>query len=131
MEWKMTRSLVAMIPFAVLSLTAFASGPSCPETMEGETKIAVTYIPTSRWDLFPKYADQHVRFLEKQMGVGNIQYAGPFLKDGRPFGGLTIYSVDDIATAEHLAKQDPVIAHGVAEVKAGLWLECSPKRRGR
>ena len=57
--------------------------------------------------------------LEKQ---GVVFASGPvFTKDGKPGVGMTVFRVDDMATAERLAAGDPFCSSGAAEFDIQRW----------
>ena len=118
-----TRLLILALA-SMMASVAFA----CPPDMQGTLKIVVTYVPAKNWDLFSMYVDQHLAYLSAQMKAGNVEFAGPFLKDDDVDGGLSIYNSDDEDAVRLLVRNDPVVRNDVVSAWLKTWMQCELKK---
>ncbi|MDY0409091.1 YciI family protein [Virgibacillus soli] len=65
-----------------------------------------------------QFRADHLQFLDEQMKQGTVFAKGPFM-DGS--GGLVVYQVDNISTAEKLVKLDPYVINGAREYEIREW----------
>lgn len=99
---------------------------SMPPISDANVRIIILHVPGLKWDSSIPPMDQagisaHFVYLQQIGRDGQIEYAGPFLKEGQ--GGMILASEGvTLAEAQAIGENDPAVLSGLIRFEVREWL---------